>query len=51
MSIDVWNYINKQSNGAKIHEKSRSICKKYVTKFLIDIYGGTGGVCDVEVRF
>ena len=37
-SIDIWNFINKDSYQEKLHTKSRSICKKIVKKFLIDRY-------------
>ena len=37
-SIDIWNFINKDSYQEKLHTKSRSICKKFVKKFLIDRY-------------
>ena len=50
-SVDIWNYNNKHSNHEKLLEKSRSICKKIVTKFLIDRYEGTGGAFVVEIRF
>ena len=37
-SVDIWNFINKLVHHEKLHEKSRSICKGFVTKFLIDRY-------------
>ena len=37
-SIDVWNYINTKYYTEKLHEKSRSVCKKFVKKFLIGRY-------------
>ena len=37
-SVDIWNFINKLAYHEKLHEKSRSICKKIVTKFLIGRY-------------
>ena len=37
-SVDIWNFINMQFYVKKLHEKSRSVCKKIVTNFLIDRY-------------
>ena len=37
-SVDIWNYINKHSYQEKLGEKSRSSCKNFVKKFLIDRY-------------
>ena len=37
-SVDIWNFINKHSFVERFHEKSRSVCKIKVTKFLIDRY-------------
>ena len=37
-SADIWNFINRHSYHEKLYEKSRSACKKFVTKFLIDRY-------------
>ena len=37
-SVDIWNFINMHSYDEKLNEKSRSVCKKIVTKFLIDRY-------------
>ena len=37
-SVDVWNFINEIFYLLKLHEKSRSLCKKIVIKFLIDRY-------------
>ena len=37
-SVDIWNYINKHSYQEKLSEKSRSSCKTFVKKFLIDRY-------------
>ena len=38
MSIDIWNFINQSHCDEKLHEKSRNICKNFVTKFLLDRY-------------
>ena len=37
-SIDIWNFINNHSHQENFHEKSRSVCKKLVTKFLLNRY-------------
>ena len=37
-SIDVWNYIAINLNHEKLHQKSRSICKNAVQKFMISRY-------------
>ena len=37
-SVDVWNFINKLFHLEKLHDKSRSSCKNFVTQFLIDRY-------------
>ena len=37
-SVDVWNFINEKFHNLKLHEKSRTSCKKIVIKFLIDRY-------------
>ena len=37
-SVDIWNFINMHSYHEKFHEKSRTVCKKIVTKFLIGKY-------------
>ena len=34
-SVDIWNYINRHSHHVKLNEKSRPVCKKIVTKFLV----------------
>ena len=38
MSVDIWNFINKHFYAEKLHEKSKSVCKKIVNKFLLDRY-------------
>ncbi len=37
-SIDIWNSINKIHHSENLHEKSRSVCKEFVTKLLISMY-------------
>ena len=37
-SVDIWNFVNKHFFKEKLHEKSRTVCKKIVKKFLIDRY-------------
>ena len=37
-SVDIWNFINAHSYQEKLQEKSRSICKTFVSKFLLDRY-------------
>ena len=37
-SIDIWNSINKIHNDMNLDEKSRSICKDFVSKYLINEY-------------
>ena len=37
-SVDIWNFINNLSHQDKLYEKSRAVCKKLVTEFLIDRY-------------
>ena len=37
-SIDIWNSINKVYHSEKLHEKSRSVCKNFVTRILISKY-------------
>ena len=37
-SVDIWNYINKFFYKENLHNKSRNVCKKIITKFLLDGY-------------
>ena len=37
-SVDIWNFINKQFYKENFLKKSRHVCKKVVTKFLLDRY-------------
>ena len=37
-SVDIWNSINKIYHTEKLHEKSRSVCKDFITKMLISGY-------------
>ena len=37
-SVDIWNIVNNLLHQDKLYEKSRNVCKKLVTKFLIDRY-------------
>ena len=37
-SVDVWNFINEKLYNLKLHQKSRTLCKINVTKFLLDRY-------------
>ena len=37
-SVDIWNFINAHSYQEKLQEKSRSICKTFVSKFLLNRY-------------
>ena len=37
-SVDIWNFINRQCYDKKLQKRSRSACKIFVTKFLIERY-------------
>ena len=37
-SVDIWNFINKTHHKEKLHEKTRSVCKKFIFKLLLDEY-------------
>ena len=45
-SVDVWNLINKLSYREKLHEKSRISSKKFLTKYLTEIY-----CCNYNLKF
>jgi len=48
-SIDIWNYFNLHFKEKKLYLKSRSICKNFVTKVMMNKYEETNGI-DVEIR-
>ena len=37
-SVDVWNFVNEKHSHLKLHQQSRTSCKKIVSKFLLDRY-------------
>ena len=37
-SVDIWNSINKTHHSEKLHEKSRSVCKRFIFELLLAGY-------------
>jgi len=48
-SIDIWNYFNLHFKEKQFYLKSRSVCKKTVTKIMMDKYEEAGRI-NVEIR-
>ena len=49
-SLDIWNYFNLHYKEKNLYTKSRSICKNFVTKVLINRYEENNRF-DVEIRY